>query len=189
MLLLNLGCGYPRPGEPWINIDQLHTSLPDPKSPERINLAKERNYIDCDLSKGIPFNKDEVDGIVASHLIEHLTPQEGVLFIRECHRVLKVGGVLRVSTPDAMYMMKQDHEGHEYCNEYRPPGMTFTEHVLLFPEHKIISTFGTIRVLFHLARCFHKDKVALSEFGKSQLEGLAALDNRKEFSLFVEAVK
>jgi len=187
MILLNLGCGYPRPGAPWINIDQLHTTLPNPKSPERINLAKERNYIDCDLSKGIPFGENEVDGIFASHFLEHLTPQEGVQFLRECHRVLKVGGILRISVPDATKMCDYDKNGVEYCLEYRPPGMTFTEHVLLFPEHKIIPTYEVVLIIFHLAKCFKT--VERAEFGKSLLAELAGIDNRREFSLFVEAMK
>ena len=188
MILLNLGCGYPRPGLPWLNIDQLHSSLPNPKSQERINLAKERNYIDCDLSKGIPFNDDEVDGIFASHFIEHLTPQESILFLKECHRVLKPGGVLRVSVPDAARMREYDLEGiRDYAGEYIPEGMTFTQHVLLFPEHKQITTLETMTILFHLAGCF--SRVEEKEFGVSLLEGLAAIDNRPSFSLFMEAVK
>lgn len=187
MLFLNLGCGYPRPGEPWINIDQLHSSLPDPKSPERINLAKERNYIDCDLSKGIPFDVNEIDGIFASHFLEHLTPQEGVAFLKECMRVLRPGGVLRVSVPDAKVMIAFMQAGNNsYHGEYCPPDTTFTEIVLLFPEHKQITTEETVYAHLYLAGFRNIQK---SSFKKSQLAGLEAIDNRPSFSLFMEATK
>jgi predicted SAM-dependent methyltransferase len=188
MIFLNLGCGYPRPGAPWFNIDQLHSSLPNPKSAERINLAKERNYIDCDLSKGIPFNGEEVDGIFASHFLEHLTPQEAVAFLQECSRVLRPGGVLRVSVPDAARMMTYDMAGiRDYAGEYVPEDSTFTKYVLLFGEHKMITTEEVVVVLFHLASCF--SKLERMEFQQSNMEGLASIDNRPSFSLFMEATK
>jgi predicted SAM-dependent methyltransferase len=187
MIYLNLGCGYPRPlHAPWLNIDQLHTSLPNPKSPERIGLAKERNYIDCDLSRGIPFDNSSVEGIVASHMVEHLTPREALDFFRECKRVLKIGGVLRISVPDTDLMIGFEKAGIEYSNEYRPEGMTFTEHVLTFGEHKQLPTEGSMFALFFMSG--FKDILKV-EFGKTRMPGLAELDNRREFSLFMEGTK
>ena len=52
-----------------------------------------------------PFANDSADEIVAVHLLEHLIHQgnadEFFAFFRECHRILKDGGVLRVVVPDA----------------------------------------------------------------------------------------
>jgi SAM-dependent methyltransferase len=57
----------------------------------------------CDLRREpLPFSNDSVDVLAASHVVEHLGyPQECGFFFREACRVLKKGGFIRVSTPDA----------------------------------------------------------------------------------------
>ena len=187
MIYLNLGCGYPRPqNEPWINIDQLQAALTNPKSPERCNLAKERNYLECDLSKGIPYYDKEVDAIFASHFFEHLTPLEGVVLMRECLRVLKPGGVLRTSVPDAELMVDFEIKGIPYSEEHHPPEMTFTEFVLTFHEHKQITCYGVMFSLYYIAGF---NQITRRVFGQSPVPGLASLDNRPSFSLFMEGTK
>jgi predicted SAM-dependent methyltransferase len=54
-----------------------------------------------DVRNGLPFDAGSVKYIFAEHFIEHLTPAEGVSFLKECHRVLMAGsGILRLSTPN-----------------------------------------------------------------------------------------
>jgi len=112
MKFVNLGCGGCRPPytevpkemqigvrSPWVNIDDLYHILPNPEQPERINLAKEHNYINADLRAGIPLESGSVDGVYASHFFEHLDLQEIIPMMKECKRVLRNGGVLRISVP------------------------------------------------------------------------------------------
>lgn len=72
------------------------TSLPLPNEP---NL---RNF---DLTKGrpLPYPDNAFDAIYSYHILEHLTPEAGLRVMREWHRVLKPGGICRVSTPDLAY--------------------------------------------------------------------------------------
>jgi SAM-dependent methyltransferase len=52
----------------------------------------------CDFSKKIPLDDESVDIILAGEIIEHmLNPYR---FIKECSRVLKVGGQIIISTPN-----------------------------------------------------------------------------------------
>ena len=51
-------------------------------------------------SEGIPAPSQSVDLIYHSHLLEHLDQEEGEDLIKECFRVLKPGGILRVVVPD-----------------------------------------------------------------------------------------
>lgn len=186
MIYLNLGCGYPRPQKPpWVNLDNLRSVL-KVGTPERMNLDAEPNYIDCDLSKGIPFGDNEVDGLFCSHMLEHLKPREGIAFFRECKRVLKEGGVLRISVPDAEFMMQCEIAGIEYCNEYRPEGMSFTEHVLGFPEHMQVTTYWSVYFFYWVAGF---KKIEKRFYQKSPVPKLAELDNRPTFSLFMEGTK
>ncbi len=86
-LKLNLGCGTDYKPD-WINIDN--------------NSYKNIKKLDInwDLSRGIPFENNSVDFIFNEHFLEHLTVEEGQTFLKDCKRVLKKGGVLRISMPD-----------------------------------------------------------------------------------------
>jgi predicted SAM-dependent methyltransferase len=82
--LLNLGCGH-RFHKDWINIDFVSHS-PHVRSEN--------------LKKGIPLDTGSIDMVYHSHLLEHFEKAKAVSFLLECHRVLKVGGILRVVVPD-----------------------------------------------------------------------------------------
>ena len=86
-LKLHLGCGTVYK-DGWINIDNNSDN----------NIQKlDLKY---DLSKGIPFKDSSVDYIYNEHFLEHLTVKEGKVFLKECKRVLKKDGVLRIAMPD-----------------------------------------------------------------------------------------
>lgn len=81
---VNLGCGA-RFHPDWVNIDLISTH------PE---------VIAHDLSKGIPLADSSCEAVYHSNVIEHIRFPSVLFFLRECHRVLKPGGVIRVATPD-----------------------------------------------------------------------------------------
>jgi len=83
-LRVNVGCGY-RPISGWINLD----------------LVPGFAEVVWDVREGLPFRDQSVDALFCEHVIEHLSREDGLRFIRECRRVLQVGGVVRISTPDA----------------------------------------------------------------------------------------
>ncbi len=59
-------------------------------------------YLRHDVLTGIPFNTGEVDLINHCHMLEHLSFEDGLKFLRECRRVLKPdSGVMRIIVPDA----------------------------------------------------------------------------------------
>ena len=53
-----------------------------------------------DAAKPFPMAEGTFDYVSSEHMIEHISWQEGLLMLRECLRVLKPGGVLRIATPD-----------------------------------------------------------------------------------------
>lgn len=53
-----------------------------------------------DARKGLPFADGSVDGIYSEHFLEHLTQGEGLRFLRDCRRVLKPNGRIRIAMPD-----------------------------------------------------------------------------------------
>lgn len=188
MKLLNLGCGATRPKhENWVNIDNLHAVFPDPTVPERIQFDGEPNYVNADLKDGLPFADGEVDGIVASHILEHLTCQEALKLIRECHRVLRTGGVLRISLPCPKKFYELTLAN---CQDWGEPNGTpeksFMEFALFFNEHIQLIDINSLNCLLWVSGFKTCTEMP---YKKSQLDPLASLDNRPIFSLFAEAVK
>lgn len=80
------------PAPEWINLDIIDLS----------QYAKENGFMfrHVDVNQGLPYTNSCVDLINASHLIEHLTVEEGLAFLKECWRVLKPGRKIRIGTPD-----------------------------------------------------------------------------------------
>lgn len=82
--LLNLGCGQ-RYHPAWTNVDFTATGL---------------DVLAHDLTQGIPFVDDTFDAVYHSHLLEHFAKDVAPMFLQECYRVLKPGGIIRVVVPD-----------------------------------------------------------------------------------------
>ena len=81
---LNLGCGTTF-HQDWHNIDFVSTS----KYVQPYNLLK-----------GIPCNNESKTVVYHSHVLEHFSKTDAVKFIKECHRVLKQEGVIRIAIPN-----------------------------------------------------------------------------------------
>lgn len=97
-LYLNVGCGKVKlPG--FINID-----------------LEPGGDIQCDVTQGLPYADATVDGIYSEHFIEHLSQRDILRFLRECRRVLKPGGRIRIATSDL-----EDLISHYVTNNWRQP--------------------------------------------------------------------
>lgn len=53
-----------------------------------------------DVRRSLPFADQTFDAAYALHIVEHLTPAEAASLVDELFRVLKPGGIVRISTPD-----------------------------------------------------------------------------------------
>ena len=84
MKLLNLGCGIHYHTD-WVNVDFNSTGP---------------GVIALNLNKGIPLEDNSFDVVYHSHLLEHFPKSYAPVFLKECHRVLKNGGIIRVVVPD-----------------------------------------------------------------------------------------
>jgi predicted SAM-dependent methyltransferase len=72
-----------------------------------------------DVTKPFPFEDNTFEYIHAEHLIEHIPWNDGLRMLRECRRVLKPGGIIRIATPDlavliGLYKTKLDQLGQRY---------------------------------------------------------------------------
>ena len=87
-LHLHFGAGLNQLPEPWLNLGPAH-----------------------DIRKQLKFDTGSAQAIVAEHVIEHVPFLQGLGFFRECLRVLRPGGVLRVAFPDVSRFLVSDSSG------------------------------------------------------------------------------
>lgn len=90
MKKLNLGCGSDYK-EGWVNVDSDRGIRAD---------------LFWDLRKRFPFKDGEFDSILAQDVLEHFTKEEAKFFLKECRRVLKTGGEIKLRTPNIFKIYK-----------------------------------------------------------------------------------
>ena len=65
------------------------------------------NYsIGLDATKPFPLPDDRFDFIFCEHMIEHITFVSGQNMLRECHRILRPSGVIRIVTPSLGFLLR-----------------------------------------------------------------------------------
>ena len=104
---LNLGCGNHTP-DGWVNVDYALgarlAKIPFFRALNRKTGLFQMDWDDRikihDLRRTFPFDDASVDIVYTSHTLEHFSKQEGERFLKECHRILRPGGIIRVVVPD-----------------------------------------------------------------------------------------
>ena len=86
---LHIGCGG-NIIDGWLNSDFSPTS---------------DKVLHLDATSTFPFENNTFDTIFSEHVIEHFTYFTGLAMLRECHRILKNNGTIRISTPDLQFLM------------------------------------------------------------------------------------
>lgn len=81
---LNVGCGS-HFHKDWTNVDFVSTG---------------EGVLAHNLLQGIPFADESFEVVYHSHVLEHFLRKDGINFLRECNRVLKPGGTVRIAIPD-----------------------------------------------------------------------------------------
>jgi predicted SAM-dependent methyltransferase len=100
---LHVACGNViLPG--WVNIE--------------LELYSDGVDVAWDVRQPLPLPDASVEYIYHEHFLEHLTIPEALAFLRDCHRLLRPGGVLRIAMPDLSECVRQYHE-----NDWRQPWM------------------------------------------------------------------
>jgi len=157
LMNLHLGCG-PHHLDGWLNVDNV--SYP---GVDRL----------LDLTEGLPF--EEVSLIFAEHFIEHLDYRAAASLLRECRRVLRDDGVLRLTTPNLDWV---------WASHYKPV-MTADEQLLACFAinrafrgwgHQFLYNFATLRDT--LLEAGFRDVVRRA-YGESDHEALRGLERHE----------
>lgn len=101
---LQLGCGG-NLLDGWLNTD----------------LAPVVDAYFLDAAQPFPFRDDAMDFVFAEHLIEELALDVIFKMFKEVHRVLKIGGVIRLAfySPENLIQMRNGKTNADFCNAYK----------------------------------------------------------------------
>jgi predicted SAM-dependent methyltransferase len=100
----------------------------------------------ADLTVPLPFRTASVDLLHSEDLLEHLDETSGKHFLRECHRVLRPRGVMRLLTPDLRALVERVYLQREprhlsWCDAHLSaagPCEALNMHLRMNGEHRFV---------------------------------------------------
>jgi predicted SAM-dependent methyltransferase len=152
-----------------------------------IEPSEEQAYLDA--TKPMPFPDGSLHYIFGEHVIEHLTYEDGLSFLKESHRVLAAGGKVRMVTPNllqfvAMFQAK-DEEQKQLASRYVPrklefhfwhdspdPACFILNNEMRSWGHQFVYTPAMLRASFEKAGFSEIRQYAAGETGDPVLKGL-----------------
>lgn len=196
---LHLGCyNIIHPG--WINTDvtmqipiarvpglatllfALGRMTPETYRRHQQGLFRQVQYLD--VTRRFPYADATFDYVFSSHMLEHLCPDEAAGCLREIHRVLRPGGVLRLAVPDLDYIVASyDPERPEGLLDSVFQGRSRKTHPLA--RHWWHYNAGS---LGQALRAAGFEQIERCRYRQGRCAEVERIDNRPE-SLFMEAVK
>lgn len=163
----------------WLNVDYFALRL---------------RVLHMDATRKFPFEDARFDYVFNEHMIEHIPHIGAMKMLREIHRVLKPGGILRVSTPDIGFLVDllkdelsslQTRYVEESARHYVPSALPGHEAVFVVNNffynfgHCMIMTKGLLRAMLEDAGFRN---IVEKEILQSDYEELRGLENVNKLS-------
>ncbi len=202
LVKVNLGCGL-AVTEGWLNVDASLNALVAswPRAAHKLlyrlsganryyslqqycELLENHVFIHHDLAHSLPLQDQTADFIYSSHFLEHLFKQDALRLLKECHRTLKIGGVVRICVPDLAYAVSQYVAGEKIkmLENY-----FFVEDKDSFlARHKYMYDFELLKQALESVGF---SEIVRCDYRTGKTPDIEKLDNREEETLFIEAVK
>lgn len=154
-LMINFGCGM-TPVKEYLNFDNSpsvnlkvlpifllkffkNISVINQPNYNFIMFAKNNRIRRLDVRKKLPFDNESIDFAYSSHMVEHLYRKDAVSFLTEVHRILKVGGRIRLVLPDLEKLIELYNQTKDADN--------FMKSSLLF-EFEESNLFNKLKMFF-----------------------------------------
>jgi predicted SAM-dependent methyltransferase len=213
MIKANVGCGT-CVAEGWVNLDNSPSTLLARRPRLRrallavgvLNREQAAGFpagvVRADAT-ALPFGDGSVDAVHSAHMIEHLPRWKGHQFLVECHRILRPGGIVRLSTPNLGTLVERYLTREPWIEGQRTAADSFVHHYGAWADISDNRVRRFIRRQFSGANhqwLYDAESLCLllREAGfpdareraylDSDIPGIAAVERRPD-SLFVEAVK
>ena len=204
---LNLGCGQTG-YEGWVNIDNspsvILSKFPLLRtffwragvlSKYSYESVWPKNAIWKDLTKKLSYATDSVDKIYSSHVLEHMQKEQGEFLLKECYRILKKQGVMRLAVPDLEFCCRrylQKISSSEPVGREPHDELIFNMYGAYLNKkrygahHRYMYDWPTLREIL-MALGF--SKIARQPYKAGIDQELYSLDNRPEDSLHIDLIK
>lgn len=144
-------------------------------------ILRGNSFLHHNLVYGIPLPDQSVDYVYSSHLLEHLDRSSGRQLLEECWRILRPGGVARFGVPDLevawdLYACgEKERMLHDFFFVTDATGLS---------QHRYAYDFELLSRALMEAGFVDVHRV---HFGEGAVPDLEILDNRQDYTLFVEA--
>lgn len=176
---IQYACG-PKFLKDWVNVDWYPVGI----MKERFGLPPGHVYYQADLSRRQPFADNSFSHAFAEDFIEHLSQQDSIIFLSECLRILKKGGVLRLSFPSLEGVLKRHFSVPEHSELLRGVRDAYEhyEHVHFFSREElelVARHLGFSRIQFTAFGCSDHDA----------LRGLETREQQQDLNIYVELTK
>ena len=210
---VNFGCGM-TPTEGWVNYDNsfaiklanssflylLAKSLRilSVAQIENVEWNKKHKIYFADATKKIPLRDNSVECLYTSHMLEHVSREGVIVFLKEVMRLLEVNGVLRVAVPDLRIAI------NNYLSEEDADSFMKGIHVEAQPISKLIDKFRLFVTGYRHHQWMYDGKslsllmeelgfrdVRVYSKGETSIKNLNGLNlhERSEESVYVEGIK
>jgi predicted SAM-dependent methyltransferase len=164
---LHLACGF-NPKAGWLNVD----------------LIGAKADLFWDLRRGFPLADGTVDAIFHEHFLEHLPLDEGFRLSRECRRVLKPDGVLRIGVPDVGSLLQRYSSGDPDTRGIHPTALL--EIASMFYDYGHVAMYDFETLEGHLMAAGFRN-VERRSFGEGRVQPSPDSEARRPETLYVEA--
>jgi predicted SAM-dependent methyltransferase len=155
---------------------------PDVYAAHQRGVFRHVHYLD--LTRPFPFAAATFDYVFSAHVLEHLFPPEAEDCLREVHRVLRPGGVLRLVVPDLDRMVAEyDPANTERLLDQVYQGRERRTHVRA--RHWWHYNAQSLASLLHRVGFAQVERRA---YRQGRCADLETIDSRPE-SLFMEAIR
>ncbi len=201
---LNLGCG-PQVVKGWTNVDYA-LGAKISKFPlfrafnnkvKLFNVSWNDEIYLHNLTQKFPWQDNTVDVVYSSHTLEHFSKEEGLAFLKECHRVLRKGGTIRIVVPDLKSVIEQYKSGQIRADEFvQTLGVLYTKKnnfiknklapFIQFPHKCMYDTTSLVDILNNIG--FEANSRTSLDSDISDIEGIE-LEDRTINAVIVEGKK
>jgi predicted SAM-dependent methyltransferase len=169
-------------------------------APGRVYRVNEAPFLHHDVTQPLPVEDGAFDWAYSEHLIEHISQAQAVAWLKDVRRVVKPGGLLRLTTPDleryaAAYAQRDEPFFAEHSRRLREFGLPamptrrafMLNQIFQFWGHRWIYDFDElVHVLVQAG--FAADAVERRAFQESAVAEAGLLDSevRRDETLYVD---